>query len=457
MRRPYLLAPKFTHPSSPDFKDQQELAEMDVMAALAAIPLTNEYEDGLDGLKEEVLVSVLRAPWPGYTGDYGRNYGAMLAFQEWLGQGHGREDEQDDRREDEQHDGYDASDQEDGYDAAVEAREVLARVSERLSYAVADYDAAIARNDVALAARMKANQAVALFHLARENKPGWRQPSLAWRPVRMHFGSTMLSSLQERPAEIIPGVVGAGLITVLAGDKSTGKSAILSSMACCILTGEPWLPAGAPTKQGRVLIIATEGYHRSIHDFAAQCISRGLDPAEVMDRGFAVVQGAFHLDTPHGITALRNVLDEFRDAFGGYPDLLAIDTVRKSMRGSVSEERDVAAFIRNLEEEIAPLDVAVMLLAHTSKDTRDSSTKGSNDWENGADYVLRITGKVREKKTSILFEKVKTGSDGHGVKVDFVTQNVPDAGETIVAMPRPIKPVLEPEAQNASARSGKGA
>jgi hypothetical protein len=251
------------------------------------------------------------------------------------------------------------------------------------------------------------------------------------KPSRLLCGSAMLQRLYDKPPEIVAGVVGVGTNTVISSDKGTGKSALVASPSHAVITKRDWM--GFKTRKALVCALVGEGIDRTIQDFAANCIHHDDDVVEVMDRGFAVHEGALKLNTDDGLKVALAMLDEFKERYGQYPDILTVDTVRKNMTGSVSDDKDVDKFFEALAviQERAP-GISTIIIAHTAKSSTSPSTKGSSDWEQGADYVIHLSGKVRDKKTKVTFEKVKTGPDGHAFEVGYKFVEVPGAEQSPV-------------------------
>lgn len=295
--------------------------------------------------------------------------------------------------------------------------------------------------------------AASIFFEARAIDPTWKKPSgmpftavapsvveakldAPDAPRRLLMGDDMWSMLTETPPELVKGIIGVGTLTVVSGGMGAGKSAWVSSVTHAVLTGSTWF--GRETQQGRVMILAGEGTRRTIHDFAANCLHHGQDFRAVQRQGFAVHNGALLLNTPAGIAAALERLGEFKAHFGAFPDVLVIDTARKNFRGSVSDDKDVGVFYEHVAL-ILGLGISVVVVAHTGKTSPNapaSGAKGSSDWEQGADYVLQMTGKVRDGETTIFFEKVKTGQDGDTIQMGYVFPDVPGAGTTPVAVPK---------------------
>lgn len=245
------------------------------------------------------------------------------------------------------------------------------------------------------------------------------------------FGGNMLPVLFDRPPEIVEGFIGVGTKTIISGDTGTGKSAILSTVAFALVSGAAdWM--GLSVRRAKVAILAGEGAHRTIHDFAANCTMHGRDVASVMNEGFGIHQGALPLNTPAGGAAALAWVEGFKAHFGAYPDVLIIDTARKNMRGSVNDDADVAGYYETADLFMG-MGISVVTAAHVAKGG-GSSTKGSSDWEQGADYVVHVTGKVRSGKTRVHFEKNKGGKDGHFFEVNYAFPEVPGAGTTPVPM-----------------------
>ena len=255
-------------------------------------------------------------------------------------------------------------------------------------------------------------------------------------PGKLVMGAGMFDAIVNQPPDLVQDVAAAGELTVIAGDRGTGKSAILARLSHAVVTGTPFL-GNKVAHAGKVLIIAAEGARRTIRDFQAVCLHEGQDPNAIANRGFAVYRGSTRVNKPDGALELDNLIHQFAAHFGSPPDLLAFDTVRKNMAGSVSRDDDVnGVFLAYEALWGAHPKIAVIAIAHTAKPTANGqmSTKGASDWEQGADIVLWIQGRVRDKQTTLTYEKLKSGEDGRSVGIDFVLNDAEGYRRTIVAV-----------------------
>ena len=270
-------------------------------------------------------------------------------------------------------------------------------------------------------------------------------PPMPERPSKLLHGAALRRYLMESPPEIVPGLIGVGTITVMPGASMAGKSFLVSTVSHAVLTNRP--VAGRNTRQGMVMILAGEGTRRTIQDFMANCIHHGDDFEEVVGRGWVVHDGGIPLNTPAGLEYAKAKLDEFKALFGQFPDVLFVDTTRKSMRGSVSEDKDVEPMFTNLAaiKEHAR-GIAIVLVCHTTKDGNSPEAKGASDWEQGADYVARVSGKVDSGKgeTKLTFAKNKDGAEGKAVVFGYKTEMVPGVGPSLVACLRDETPFKDP-------------
>lgn len=250
---------------------------------------------------------------------------------------------------------------------------------------------------------------------------------------KLMFGASILDAIQAQPPALIADMAGPGELTILSGDRGTGKSAILARMAYAATTGTPCF-RNEVSRAGKVLIVAAEGWARTGTDFHAICLSEGGNPHEIMNRCFAAYRGGIRINDTDGQVELFRVLAQFTEHFGEPPAMLALDTARKSMSGSVSDDKDVNRLTIVFDKiwDMYP-NIAIVALAHVAKGRQGMSTKGSTDWEQGADYVLWVEGKVRDGKTKLTYEKVKAGRDGRWVEIKYVTHDAPGFKQTIVA------------------------
>jgi DNA-binding transcriptional ArsR family regulator len=101
--------------------------------------------------------------------------------------------------------------------------------------------------------------------------------------------------------------------------------------------------------------------------------------------------------------ASKDWRENLKVALKDYPaDLLIIDVVRRVFRGDVKESRDVATFLRYVDEFRDELGCAVLLVHHTRKGKGEEESPvddilGSTDFGGWLDVVLKMTRLSKEE------------------------------------------------------------
>jgi len=151
------------------------------------------------------------------------------------------------------------------------------------------------------------------------------------------------------------------------------KTYIGLSWACCVATGRDWLEF--PTKKGRVLYIALEGYFGVLRRQEAWRIRHKVSKAELNDLAFLRCAMNFASDQ-----SVREVLRAIVDGQRFRPDLIIIDTLFSSLPGvNVSDQKEMTLALERIEfvqktlEAVAEFSdalaaVTIVVIAHTTKD-----------------------------------------------------------------------------------------
>ncbi len=220
---------------------------------------------------------------------------------------------------------------------------------------------------------------------------------------------------------IITDVLAEASLSAASGRSRAGKSFNELALALSAATGKPWL--GMPVEiTGPVLYVAAEGQERIWKDVCAWCAKFDVDPATLRGR-FYIFDRAARLNTADGRRALGDTLATIRYATGRLPIAVWFDTLRRNMRGGVSEEGPTSEVL-HAANELQRGGIAVTLVAHLGRG--HTETKGLTDWEDDADQVRTYTGTVAASDTEITFSKVKSAKDGWSIAVEYADHKFPD-------------------------------
>ena len=234
---------------------------------------------------------------------------------------------------------------------------------------------------------------------------------------------------RPQPQWIIRDVFQEAGYTIASGRSQAGKSFCELAKALSVATGKPWLGLSVKTT-GPVLYIAAEGQGRIWQDVRAWCAAFDVDPESLRGRFFIYDRSA-RLNTKPGGKALTAILAHIERATGRPPILAVFDTLRRNMRGGVSQEEPTADVLHAVNE-LQAAGIGVTLVAHHGRG--HDETKGLTEWEDDADAVAIYAGTVRDGTTTITFKKIKNALDGWSLAVEYATRRLPSGETTKVAV-----------------------
>lgn len=241
---------------------------------------------------------------------------------------------------------------------------------------------------------------------------------------------------------IIEGWIEQSSYSIASARSQAGKTFNELALALSIATGRPWHGKEVAVS-GPVVYVGSEGFSRIQLDVEAWLQFYGLESAALKDRFFSF-DGTTRLNTPEGFATLAEIMEDVHAITGRYPSYLVLDTLRRNMRGGVSQEEPTSDVLTAVDEIRRRYSVAVTLVAHHGRTHEES--KGLTDWEDDADQVRHYSGNVRDNSTVLEFSKIKRGEDGHKLKIRYQKVELPDGQCTLVATATGADPVPEPEA-----------
>jgi RecA-family ATPase len=216
-----------------------------------------------------------------------------------------------------------------------------------------------------------------------------------WRPFR--FDVTLPAT---EPVWLVDGLMARGMITMLSGDTSAGKSFVSLALAMAVLDGgRTWL--GRPvTGPGRVLIIENE---MPSYDVEGRLRGSGIrnehwDRLAYLDKSQAVA-----LDDGEQAAQLAEVVEAFA------PDLVILDTLFSLAPGIDHNSNGAAgAFYRDVLRPLAR-STSLLLLHHENKPGEHGRGKaeyaatGARAWAHQADrhLTLAATGDKEVKREAL--------------------------------------------------------
>jgi putative DNA primase/helicase len=191
---------------------------------------------------------------------------------------------------------------------------------------------------------------------------------------REHLVVVPMSSVVRRPVPWLwPGRLAKGMMTLLSGDPSAGKTWLALAMATAVAHGAPFPGQSERRKPSRVLLLATE-------DSLEHTIGPRLDALGADDSRIEVVRGVAN-DDPEA-PAMERELWLNRDMamleeilMGRLYSLVIIDPLNNYIPNDVDTNKDNA--VRSVLTPLARLadttGVSLLSLRHLTKGTRDKA------------------------------------------------------------------------------------
>ncbi len=182
------------------------------------------------------------------------------------------------------------------------------------------------------------------------------------------------------------------------GPPASGKSFAVLDLACCVVTGEPWL--GHPIRRrGGVVYVAAEGTAGLSQRLRAWKASRDYTDSRV---GVQFVLEALNLLDAGDRAALVDRIAQLEER----PALIVFDTLHRSMPGGdENSAKDVGLVIENVDRIRRATGAAVLLVHHSRKDA--DVERGSTSLRGAVDTLLQI--KPGDGTHTLTCEKQKDG------------------------------------------------
>lgn len=219
-----------------------------------------------------------------------------------------------------------------------------------------------------------------------------------------------------QPKFAVADLVPSHCCTLLAGDGGSGKSILSQTMATCVATGRAFL--GRAVNRAPALYLTAEDPDEILHSRQDR-INKALGVTwSDLDNLFVqgMVDEEFILFSQGEAT---EALKRLAQSIAGYGvEFTAIDSASLTFNDSEIDRRAVSAFMRQLNHAARHTASAIVLIAHTSKTSDDSSARmasGSTAWVNGARAGLRLKSTDEGAELTLL----KTNYSRGGLKVDL--------------------------------------
>lgn len=177
----------------------------------------------------------------------------------------------------------------------------------------------------------------------------------------------------------VDGVLPAGGLVQLFGNRNSGKSLIALDLALHVGLGRAWY--GRSVTAGSVLYIVAEG----VGGFPARVAAWRAHHAPPIEPFVMVTRGGLSVTAPHAGAVLTALCDRLPSP----PRLVVIDTQKAATRGTAENEDEGADALLAAIEPVKLLGATVLLVTHPSK-ANPNSPRGSQVLENAADAVFKV-------------------------------------------------------------------
>lgn len=209
---------------------------------------------------------------------------------------------------------------------------------------------------------------------------------------------------------LIPGLLPAVGITLLAGAPGVGKSTLAYDAAACILFGEDFL-GETPTKPGKVLFVASDELPTYVQD---KFVNRGI---------FGSNNWQILLDwNISQISELEKQIEDFR------PDLVIIDSFASIHKDDAFDENSSKADkgVRQLEALVNKYSTAGVIIHHAGKNKENSGTvnavRGSSAISAAASFVWLLDG-VKDSDVRMFATPKSRGTENQKLPIKLIGQD----------------------------------
>jgi RecA-family ATPase len=270
-----------------------------------------------------------------------------------------------------------------------------------------------------------------------------RQVNSSDRKSRFFVAADLASKPVPPRDWLVPDLIPAGTVTLLAGDGGTGKSLIALQLAVACALGKPWLGRGVAS--GRALFISAEDDEEELHRRLSDVVqAEDMDLADLDQLTLRSLAGEdallAALDVRTGIlraSDLHRELDAFLTELR--PVVLVLDTLADLFPGNENDRAQARQFVSLLRGLAMRHQCAVVLLSHPSLSGMQSGagTSGSTGWSNSVRsrlYLRRvIQGEEEPNPDARILATMKANYGPTGQEIALTWREgvfVPDEAET---------------------------
>ena len=279
------------------------------------------------------------------------------------------------------------------------------------------------------------------YHAAEQDAPVQEQPTSAAEPRKKErFELTWFDQIEEgKPKEtIVKGVLGESEFTVLSGLPGTGKSVIVTDMACHIAANIPW--HGRRVRTGLVIYIAAERKklterrmmafrkHHGVQDVPLLVVGGRLDLTKDLADANALVALIREAELATGLSCVLVIIDTLTRTFGA---------------GDQNTSKDMTRFVQSCDQVLADTKAHVLVIHHTA--WAGERMKGAIDLDGAVDATFLVK-KSASGKYALVCNGTNDGEEGDllAFKMESVVLGLDEDGEpttapVVVPMAEPVK------------------
>ena len=212
------------------------------------------------------------------------------------------------------------------------------------------------------------------------------QPKKSDSRFGLYSGDDLLNMPEQHYRTLVDHLLYEGDQMMLIGVEGIGKSILVLQMAACLSCGDDFMDKFEVPHAVSTLYVQTEGSLKTTQDRLKK-MQVGIN---VNPQLFNVYyMPGMTLDQNAGLDKFLRVVDKGIDAGMVKPRAIFIDPVYSAMKGDLSDNQAVRAFIHNIRVVADTYDCAIVLIHHERKSKRDF--RGRLVTEAGREVVLGST------------------------------------------------------------------
>jgi hypothetical protein len=202
--------------------------------------------------------------------------------------------------------------------------------------------------------------------------------------------------------KIIPGVLAASGVGIIAGEPKVGKTWLVVDLALSVANGCALLGQYPVSAAGRVLYVATEGSHDAMRGrFDGLARGKGLDPEKALDSIDFIWRALIVLD---------DRFTEWLTTKASMYSLVIVDVLRDAWTGDENDNSAVAELMRRLKT-VTSCGTTIVLVHHYGKSTQDTAhrrpgqrLRGASTFHAALDSGIFLERGKNSTRTQVAFE-----------------------------------------------------